>query len=150
VYETANMNFRSNQPFVGASAFAHKGGMHVHGIRKNAASYEHVSPKTVGNERRALISELSGKSNIAQKLAEHGLDQAGELLALVLDRVQELENAGYQFEAAEASFVRLVERVAGRHRVGFDVQGYHVSVNGQPGQEIPTSTEATVKLTVDG
>jgi 2-isopropylmalate synthase len=150
VYETANMNFRSNQPFVGASAFAHKGGMHVHGIRKNAASYEHVSPATVGNERRVLISELSGKSNIAEKLAEHGLEQDSELLARVLDRVQDLENAGYQFEAAEASFVLLVERLAGRHRVGFDVQGYHVSVNGKPGHESSTSTEATIKLMVDG
>jgi 2-isopropylmalate synthase len=149
VYETANMNFRSNQPFVGASAFAHKGGMHVHGIRKNAASYEHVSPKAVGNERRVLISELSGKSNIAEKLAEHGLEQDGELLARVLEQVQDLENAGYQFEAAEASFVLLVERLAGRHRPGFNVQGYHVSVNGTPGHEGPTSTEATIKLTVD-
>jgi 2-isopropylmalate synthase len=149
VYETANMNFRSNQPFVGASAFAHKGGMHVHGIRKNAASYEHVSPKAVGNERRVLISELSGKSNIAEKLAEHGLEQDGELLSRVLEQVQDLENAGYQFEAAEASFVLLVERLAGRHRPGFNVQGYHVSVNGTPGHEGPTSTEATIKLFVD-
>ena len=69
VYETANMNFRPNQPFVGASAFAHKGGMHVHGVRKNAASYEHIDPATVGNERRVLVSELSGKSNIAEKLS---------------------------------------------------------------------------------
>jgi 2-isopropylmalate synthase len=148
VYDTANMNFRSNQPFVGASAFAHKGGMHVHGIRKNAASYEHVSPKAVGNERRVLISELSGKSNIAEKLAEHGLEQDGELLARVLEQVQDLENAGYQFEAAEASFVLLVERLAGRHRPGFNVLGYHVSVSGKPSHESPTSTEATIKLTV--
>jgi 2-isopropylmalate synthase len=150
VCETANMNFRSNQPFVGASAFAHKGGMHVHGIRKNAASYEHVSPALVGNERRVLISELSGKSNIAEKLAEHGLEQDSELLARVLEKVQDLENAGYQFEAAEASFVLLVERLAARHRVGFQVQGYHVSVNGKPHDPSSTSTEATIKLTVDG
>ena len=116
VYETANMNFRPDQPFVGASAFAHKGGMHVHGVRKNAASYEHIDPATVGNERRVLVSELSGKSNIAEKLSEYGLEQDGELLAKVLDRVQDLENEGYQFEAAEASFVLLVERLAGRHR----------------------------------
>ena len=115
VYETANMNFRASQPFVGASAFAHKGGMHVHGVRKNAASYEHINPAVVGNERRVLISELSGKSNIAEKLSEYGLEQDTELLANVLDRVQDLENAGYQFEAAEASFVLLVERLADRH-----------------------------------
>ncbi len=150
VYETANMNFRSNQPFVGTSAFAHKGGMHVHGIRKNAASYEHIAPATVGNERRVLISELSGKSNIAEKLTEFGLEQDGELLAGVLDRVQDLENEGYQFEAAEASFVLLVERLAGRHQVWFDVVAFHITVSGEPGGGKATSTEATVKLKVHG
>ena len=136
VYETANMNFRASQPFVGTSAFAHKGGMHVHGVRKNAASYEHIDPAIVGNERRVLISELSGKSNIAEKLSEYGLEQDSELLARVLDRVQDLENEGYQFEAAEASFVLLVERLADRHRRWFDVLGFHVSVSGNLGREV--------------
>jgi 2-isopropylmalate synthase len=148
VYETANMNFRPEQPFVGTSAFAHKGGMHVHGVRKNAASYEHIDPSTVGNERRVLVSELSGKSNIAEKLSEYGLEQDGELLVKVLDRVQDLENEGYQFEAAEASFVLLVERMAGRHRPSFDVRNFHVSVSGRPGESRDTSTEATIKLKV--
>ncbi len=150
VYETANMNFRSNQPFVGTSAFAHKGGMHVHGVRKNAASYEHLEPGLVGNERRVLISELSGKSNIAEKLTEFGLEQDGELLARVLDRVQDLENEGYQFEAAEASFVLLVERLASRHQVRFEVLAFHVTVSGEPGGDRATSTEATIKLQVHG
>jgi 2-isopropylmalate synthase len=146
VYETANMNFRPGQPFVGSSAFAHKGGMHVHGIRKNAASYEHIDPTQVGNERRVLVSELSGKSNIAEKLGEHGLDQDPALLAKVLDRVQDLENEGYQFEAAEASFVLLVETLAGRFRPRFERLGYRVSVAGRSGGE--PVTEATVKLRV--
>ena len=148
VYETANMNFRPGQPFVGTSAFAHKGGMHVHGIRKSAASYEHIDPAAIGNERRVLVSELSGKSNIAEKLAEYGLEQDAALLTRVLDRVQELENEGYQFEAAEASFVRLVERLAGREPAWFERLGYHVSVSGmaQPGPA--TVTEATVKLKI--
>ena len=146
VYETANMNFRPGQPFVGASSFAHKGGMHVHGIRKNASSYEHIDPSTVGNERRVLVSELSGKSNIAEKLAEFGLDQDSALLSKVLDRVQDLENEGYQFEAAEASFVRLVEKLSGRARSGFERLGYHVSVSG--GADGKLVTEATVKLRV--
>jgi 2-isopropylmalate synthase len=149
VYETANMNFRPNQPFVGASAFAHKGGMHVHGVRKNVASYEHINPAVVGNERRILVSELSGKSNIAEKLSEYGLPQDGALHARVLDRVQDLENEGYQFEAAEASFVLLVERLAGRHRPWFETLGYHVSVTGRLGREPSSSTEATIKLRVD-
>lgn len=146
VYETANMNFRPDQPFVGASAFAHKGGMHVHGVRKNAASYEHVNPETVGNERRVLVSELSGKSNIAEKLAEYGLEQDSALLSRVLDRVQDLENEGYQFEAAEASFVLLVDRLAGRYRPRFDNLGFRVSVSGEA--DGIALTEATVKLRV--
>jgi 2-isopropylmalate synthase len=144
------MNFRPSQPFVGASAFAHKGGMHVHGVRKNATSYEHVDPATVGNERRVLISELSGKSNIAEKLSEYHVEQDSELLARVLDRVQDLENEGYQFEAAEASFVLLVERLADRHQPLFDVLAFHVNVSGSLGRKSAMSTEATVKLKVDG
>jgi 2-isopropylmalate synthase len=146
VYETANMNFRPGQPFVGSSAFAHKGGMHVHGVRKLASSYEHVEPSTVGNERRILVSELSGKSNIAEKLAEHGLEDDQGLQARVLDRVQDLENEGYQFEAAEASFLLLVERLAGRASTAFESLGYHVSVSGRP--EGVTVTEATVKMRI--
>ena len=146
VYETANMNFRAGQPFVGSSAFAHKGGMHVHAVRKIAQSYEHIDPALVGNERRVLVSELSGRSNIAEKLEGHGLDHDPALLARVLDRVQELENEGYQFEAAEASFVLLVEKLAGRHTPRFQPLGYRVSVeNGPDGQPV---TEATVKVRV--
>jgi 2-isopropylmalate synthase len=146
VYETANMNFRSCQPFVGTSAFAHKGGMHVHGIRKNAASYEHLDPTLVGNERRVLVSELSGKSNIAEKLAEYNLGQDAGLMTRVLDRVQDLENEGYQFEAAEATFVLLVEKLAGRYRPRFERLSYHVDVTGVSNR--PPVTEGTVKLRV--
>jgi 2-isopropylmalate synthase len=120
--------------------------MHVHGVRKNASSYEHVDPTTVGNERRVLVSELSGKSNISEKLGEYELEGNPELLAKVLDRVQEMENAGYQFEAAEASFVLLVEKLAGRYTPWFERLGYHVSVSG--GAEGTPVTEATVKLRV--
>jgi 2-isopropylmalate synthase len=146
VYETANMNFQPGQPFVGASAFAHKGGMHVHGVRKNAASYEHIDPKTVGNERRVLVSELSGKSNIHEKLAEYGLEHDAALQARLLDRVQDLENEGYQFEAAEASFILLVDRLAGRNNPWFEQLGFHVSVSGKRDRE--ALTEATIKLRV--
>ncbi len=147
VYETANMNFRSGQPFVGASAFAHKGGMHVHGIRKIASSYEHIDPQLVGNERRVLVSELSGKSNVAEKLGEYGLEGDSALMARVLDRVQDLENEGYQFEAAEASFQLLVEKLAGIYKPWFERISYRVSVeNGDDGNPL---TEATVKVRVD-
>jgi 2-isopropylmalate synthase len=146
VYELANLNFRNGQPFVGASAFAHKGGMHVHGIRKLVSSYEHIDPMLVGNERRVLVSELSGRSNIAEKLAEHGLDHDSALMARVLGRVQDLENEGYQFEAADASFVLLVEKLAGRYRNWFERLHYHVSVEARDGGE--PITEATVKLRI--
>jgi 2-isopropylmalate synthase len=146
VYEIANMNFRPGQPFVGTSAFAHKGGMHVHGLRKNVVSYEHIDPETIGNERRVLVSELSGKSNIAEKLAEYGLEQDPALMARVLDRVQDLENEGYQFEAAEASFVLLVDRLADRRDRWYETLGYHVSVSGK--RERQALTEATIKLRV--
>jgi 2-isopropylmalate synthase len=146
VYETANMIPRPGQPFVGSSAFAHKGGMHVHAVRKLASSYEHVEPAEVGNERRILVSELSGKSNIAEKLDEYDLGRDEGLLARVLDRVQDLENQGYQFEAAEASFVMLVEKLAERHRRAFEPLGFRVSFagNGEDG----SPTESTVKLRV--
>ena len=146
VYETANMNFRPGQAFVGPSAFAHKGGMHVHAVRKRAMSYEHVDPSLVGNERRVLVSELSGRSNIAEKLAEHGLDQDPALLARVLDRVQDLENEGYQFEAAEASFVLLVKKLAGLYAPSFERLGYRVRV--EAAADGTPVTEATVKLRV--
>ncbi len=94
------------------------------------------------------MSELSGKSNIAEKLAEYGLEQDSALLTRVLDRVQDLENEGYQFEAAEASFVLLVERLAGREPAWFERLGYHVSVAGPGERGATTVTEATVKLTV--
>ncbi len=146
VYEIANMHFRPGQPFVGASAFAHKGGMHVHAVRKLASSYEHIDPTLVGNERRVLVSELSGRSNIAEKLAEYHLDHDDALMTRVLNRVVELENEGYQFEAAEASFLLLVERLAGRFQPAFERLGYRVSVeNGPDGQPF---TEATVKIRV--
>ena len=145
VYETANMNFRAGQPFVGTSAFAHKGGMHVHAVRKLARSYEHIDPESVGNERRVLVSELSGRSNIAEKLREYGLEADGELMARVLSTVQNLENEGYQFEAAEASFVRLVDRLAGGGSY-FERVGYRVSVEEAAGHG--PLTEATVKLRV--
>ncbi len=146
VYETANMNFRPGQPFVGSSAFAHKGGMHVHGVRKIASSYEHIDPTLVGNERRVLVSELSGKSNVAEKLGEYGLEGDQALLSRVLDRVQDLENEGYQFEAAEASFLLLVQKIAGRYRPWFERLSYRVSV--EEGPDGTPLTEATVKVRV--
>ena len=95
-----------------------------------------------------MVSELSGKSNIAEKLSEYSQEQDSKLLANDLHRIQDLENEGYQFEAAEASFVLLVERLAGRNQPWFDILGYHISVSGRPGQDAAPSTEATIKLKI--
>ena len=107
------MNFRSSQPFVGTSAFAHKGGMHAHAVNRATASYEHIAPERVGNERRILVSELSGRSNIIALTTKHKLPDDRALMDKILAQVVKMENAGYQFEAADnivpvrrASFVK--------------------------------------------
>ena len=146
VYELANMNFRSSQPFVGSSAFAHKGGMHVHAINRATASYEHIPPERVGNERRILVSELSGRSNIVALTSKHNVQQDRELMDKILARVVSLENEGYQFEAAEASFDLLVKRCAGTYTPHFERLSFHVSVEADRAGEV--TTEATVKLRV--
>lgn len=147
VYEIANMNFRSNQPFVGASAFAHKGGMHVHAVNRIAASYEHIPPDSVGNERRFLVSELSGRSNIIAKTDKYRLSHDQALMTKILNRVQDLENEGYQFEAAEASFDLLVRKEAGLYEPAFELLKYRINVETE---ERGPETEATVKLAVQG
>ena len=148
VYEIANMNFRPNQPFVGRSAFAHKGGMHVHAVNRLAKSYEHINPESIGNQRRVLVSELSGRSNIVAKTTKFQLDHDNDLMAKILDQVQVLENDGYQFEAAEASFDLLVKRVAGTYTPFF--QRIHYRVNVETAGQCEPLTEATIKLRVDG
>jgi len=144
VYEVANMNFRNNQPFVGASAFAHKGGMHAHAVGKNPVTYEHVDPASVGNERRILLSELSGQSNILAKTTKYQLTHNRDMMSRILHRVCELENEGYEFEAAEASFDLLVKRTVGQYRPWFERIAYHVGVEARGAASL--ETEATVKL----
>ena len=147
VYEIANMNFRSGQAFVGTSAFAHKGGMHVHAVNRLASSYEHIPPETVGNQRRVLVSELSGRSNIIAKTTKYQIENDKVLMGRILERVVDLENEGYQFEAAEASFDLLVRKEAGVYQPKFQRLHYRVNVETTAGQG--TITEATVKLRVN-
>ncbi|MDP6553434.1 MAG: citramalate synthase [Pirellulaceae bacterium] len=146
VYEIANQHLRNSQPFVGQSAFAHKGGMHVHAIARATESYEHLNPEIVGNERRVLVSELSGRSNIIALTTKHNIQENRELMDAILGRVVELENEGYQFEAAEASFDLLVKRCAGSFTSHFDRVKYHVEVSADADREL--LTEATVKLRI--
>ncbi len=148
VYETANMHLRPNQPFVGQSAFAHKGGMHVHAVARAAHSYEHIDPELVGNERRILVSELSGRSNIAALTTKHNVQDDPELMNKILQKVVALEGEGYQFEAAVASFDLLVKRCAGTYEPRFELLKYHIDVEKVRNGEGKLLTEATVKLRV--
>ena len=148
VYETANMSYRPGQPFVGASAFAHKGGMHVHAIAKSTKSYEHISPELVGNSRRVLVSELSGRSNIAAMVSRPDVKNDRILLDKVLQEVCRLENEGWQFEAADASFDLLVDRCAGTYHPQFEKVNYNVDVESSDTIEGTVRTEATVKVAV--
>ena len=152
VYEAANLNLRENQPFVGAAAFAHKGGMHVHAVRRNAATYEHMDPALVGNTRRILVSELAGKSSIAAaapakfQLADDRIGQQN-----VLDKVMQMESEGYQFEAAEASFEILIRKTLGKkwYRQLWELDHYRAVILKQDAQP-HAACEATVKLTIEG
>lgn len=148
VYETANMSYRPGQPFVGASAFAHKGGMHVHAVAKATESYEHIPPEAVGNSRRILVSELSGRSNIAAMVTRPDVKNDRALLDRVLAEVCRLENEGWQFEAADASFDLLVDRCAGSFQPQFRKLAYNVAVESRKDAGDGVRTEATVKLAV--
>ncbi|MHC4743168.1 MAG: citramalate synthase [Planctomycetota bacterium] len=148
VFETGNLSPTVNMPYVGESAFAHKGGLHVDALRKSTKTYEHITPDLVGNERRFLISELSGKSTVLAKLEKVQIAQDKELAAKILQRVQELENQGYQFESADASFDLLVKKIMGTYKPAFSLIKYHTTVEKLVTGDIVC--EATVKLRVDG
>lgn len=153
-YDLTNVNPNAGQPYVGKSAFAHKGGMHVSGINRNPASYEHVPPESVGNERRILVSELSGKSNILACAKKYRLDEDGSLdsetVEKILDAIAEKENQGYQYEAADASFRLLVKKIRGEFEPSFKRINYQTSVAVTVINEKYTDakTVATVKLSV--
>jgi 2-isopropylmalate synthase len=148
VFEVANLSPAMHMPYVGDSAFAHKAGLHIDAIRKNEKTYEHINPTAVGNERRFLISELSGASNVLDKLERRKLVTDKKVARKILKKVQELENEGYQFETAEASFDLLIKKELGTYKPSFDLIKYHIDVERKPNGDM--LTEATVKLQVDG
>lgn len=149
VYELANLGLVAGQPYVGSGAFAHKGGMHVHAVRRVAHSYEHIPPDSVGNSRRILVSELSGASNIAAVLGnKFDIEDDRETQRKVLEQVQNLENQGYQFEVAQASFELLLYDLLGKSPKLWDMDHYRCVILKREGA--PSSTEAIVKLSVDG
>ncbi len=151
VYEVTNLNFRDNQPFVGASAFAHKGGMHVHAVQRNVSTYEHMTPERVGNTRRILVSELSGVSNIAAATPKKfDLAEDKDAQRRILKKLMELESEGYQFEAAEASYEMLIRRELGGkwYRPLWELDHYRCTILRRDGLDV--GTEATVKVALDG
>jgi 2-isopropylmalate synthase len=149
LYELANLPHLKHQPYVGEAAFAHKGGIHVSAVEKDARTYEHINPDAVGNRRRVLISDYSGRSNVLYKAKELGLDlsDSATLPAEILAELKELEAAGFQFEGAEASFELLIKKALGTHRRFFDLLGFRVIVE-KRGTSGETVSEATVKVRV--
>jgi 2-isopropylmalate synthase len=151
VNEYANLVPNDRQPYVGHSAFAHKGGVHVSAVARNSSTYEHMSPDVVGNKRRILISELSGKSNVLFKAEQFNLnfDKNPQAVEKVIERVKELESQGYQFEGAEASFVLLVERLLRPQKPFFDLKTFRVIVE-EDRQRGGLVSEATLRVAVNG
>ncbi len=151
VYEMVNLNAPVNQPYVGKSAFAHKGGMHVSAVNRDSRSYEHIQPAEVGNERRILVSELSGRSNIVAMAQKHNIENDSYLMERILEDVVARESMGYSYEAADGSFDLLVKKCSGDRRSHFDVIKYHVNMTGRnKGDESRIYTEAVVKLNING
>ena len=151
VYELANLVPNKHQAYVGNSAFAHKGGVHVSAIQRHPETYEHIRPELVGNRTRVLVSDLSGRSNILVKAEECGikLDSKDPVTMEILEKIKELENQGFQFEGAEASFELLMLKAMGKLKHYFTVSAFRVIDTLRESDRSPVS-EGTVKVKVGG
>ncbi len=151
VNELANLPHNRYQPYVGQSAFAHKGGIHVSAVKQNPLTYEHIPPDKVGNIRRILISDQSGRSNILHKAKQWNLKISSDdpVISTIISELKELENLGYQYEGAEASFELLMRRALGLQRNYFKFETFRV-MNHKYRMDKPTLTEATIRLFVGG
>jgi 2-isopropylmalate synthase len=136
------------QAYVGRDAFAHKGGLHVAGVRADSATFEHVDPSLVGNTRELLVSELAGRHTVAERAAAAGLDLDDEAARRVIDRVKALEHGGYQFEAADGSLELLLRRESGDYEALFRLESWRVIVEQRADGKV--ETEATIKIWLDG
>jgi 2-isopropylmalate synthase len=146
--ELCNVTPNPNQPYVGANAFAHKGGMHVAGVNRDARTFEHVEPEQVGADRRLLISELSGKGTVEARAEETGVELDADAATRVVERVKELEHRGYHLEAADGSFDLLIRRESGDYEPLFKLEAWRVIAEKKEGGAV--ETEATIKIWVDG
>ncbi|MEX1137052.1 MAG: citramalate synthase [Balneolales bacterium] len=150
VSELANLAHSGNLPFVGKSAFAHKGGIHVSAVMKNPSTYEHIKPEEVGNGRRVLVSDLSGRSNIRYKAEELGMDlsSCGDKLHEIVETLKTLENEGYQYEAAEGSLNLLIQRMTKDWEDSFELKGFRLLIEKNEAEAV--RSEATIRLKVNG
>ena len=150
IADTANMAIPANQPYVGMNAFAHKAGMHADGVLKYSSSFEHIDPEAIGNKRKFLLSEISGKSAIYDKLKNYfpDLHKNGKEMSEIEAALKERALFGYQYEAAEASFVLLVEKILGKYKTSFDLINYKI-INEQPAIEGKVAS-AIIKIRVNG
>jgi 2-isopropylmalate synthase len=148
VDELLNLNPDPRQPYVGRNAFAHKGGMHIAGVRADATTFEHIDPALVGNRRELLVSELSGKGTILERAGAAGLEVDDVAAARLVQRVKELEHAGFQFEAADGSLELLIRRESGAYEPLFRLESWRVIVEQRADGAV--ETEATIKIWVDG
>jgi 2-isopropylmalate synthase len=148
VSDTANMIPLNTRPFVGKSAFAHKGGIHVSAIMKDSRAYEHIDPERVGNARRVLVSDLSGKSNIAYKTRELGIELGGNGFdsQRIVAEIKQMEQQGYQFDVADGSFKILVERLTEQFCPLFDLESFRITV--EKDKDLPCTAHATIKIAV--
>jgi len=148
VSEVANIPPLSERPFVGKSAFAHKGGVHVSAIAKNPAAYEHIAPDLVGNRRRVLVSDLSGKSNIDYKVKEMGIKVGGNGFdsERIVREIKSMEDQGYQFDAAEGSLELLIKKVTGQFEEPFQLESLRVTM--EKNRSGPSTSHATIKISV--
>jgi 2-isopropylmalate synthase len=150
VSETANQVPLNNRPFVGKSAFAHKGGIHVSAVMKAPRAYEHMDPALVGNQRRVLVSDMSGKSNVEYKARELGieLDTNGYDSSKIVTEIKQLEQEGYQFDIADGSFKILMEKFTDQFEPLFTLESFRVTI--EKNRDRPCSSQATMKISVDG
>lgn len=150
ISETANLVPANDRPFVGKSAFAHKGGIHVSAVIKEPRAYEHIPPDLVGNRRRVLISDLSGKSNIEYKADEMGVRLGGNGYDSreIVSKIKDLEEQGYQFDVADGSFKILVEKLTKQYQPLFALESFRVTMEKDKDQSC--SAHATIKISVDG
>lgn len=146
IAELANLPLPNDQPYVGRSAFAHKGGVHVSAVLKDSATYEHIRPEAVGNRQRVLVSDLSGRGNIMYKLKQHGLEErlGDDARRELLERIKQLEYEGYELEAAEGTFELLVREALHPGAHFFEVDSYEVAT--RAAGAAPSRTTATVTL----